>query len=432
VADDVYANHPEWRRPLATHGGTSFVVAGASAYTGLGYPAEYYGDVFYLLRNSARIYRLDLEPPCFLPHPNGVAPVAFHDSDEDGDFRVLLDVDGDGEYEDVGFPNLVAIAEGPDPRGDRVLYVAGKQGNSGALDDDTVVFRLQFATAFTPYAGPRGRVADSCFTDGVYSGGGSGTPPYGWENPFLRPRCALPGGPCPGAPDGTPCDGGDPCRAAGSCQAGVCRAGAAVTDGTSCRTGACREDGVCQAGTCLPGAPLADGTACASGDPCAGGMCRAGVCEPGGGPAPLAVRAMTVKRETRGPGSGALVLSGSFRPAASMAPETADDVTVELRDGGGTILSAVLDHPASDPFWKRPRPGTWRYRDRWGGAAGLTTVILRQGKSGAVQLTVHGKGMALPGLDEAVNPRLVIGDQCFEADLAGRCRSDPRRLRCGR
>jgi len=61
---DVYANHPDWRAPIVAHAGNP-ALSGVAVYTGLGYPAEYYGDVFYLLRDGARIYRMDLEPRAF-------------------------------------------------------------------------------------------------------------------------------------------------------------------------------------------------------------------------------------------------------------------------------------------------------------------------------------------------------------------------------
>ena len=54
---------------------------------------------------------------------------------------------------------LVAITQAPSPTGADVLYVAGKQGND--FTDDSVVYRIEFATSFTPYAGPAGRVPDS-------------------------------------------------------------------------------------------------------------------------------------------------------------------------------------------------------------------------------------------------------------------------------
>jgi glucose/arabinose dehydrogenase len=427
---EVYANHPEWRRPLATHP-MNPTLTGIAAYTGLGYPAEYYGDVFYLLRASARIYRADLEPPCFLPHPNGVTPLPFHDAAEDGDFNVLYDIDSDGELDFPSFTSLVAITQGPSPLGQQVLYVAGKQGNSNALTEDSVVFRIEYATAFTPYAGPAGRVPDSCFSDGVYSGGGSGTPPYGYENPFLREPCLPPGGPCPGQPDGTSCDDGDPCNGAEACLAGICRHGAPAADGTTCGgTSACRGAGVCQAGACVPGTPVADGTPCAADDPCSGhGACAGGVCQPSGGPDPLAVRDLKLGRERHGPGTATLALRGSFRPASPIAPESSDALALELRDGGGVIFSAALDHPASDPFWKR-RNRVVRYLNRGGG---LGSVVLRTLRSGAVQLDVRGRRLAFTGIDEAlVTPRLRIGAQCFAADLAGRCTLDAKKLHCVR
>jgi len=421
---EVYGNHPDWRRPLATHP-MNPTVTGLTAYTGLGYPAAYYGDVFYLLRASARIYRIDLDAPCFLPHPNGVAPIAFHDSVDDNDFTVLLDIDGDGNQEQVSFTNLVAIVQGPNPLGQQVLYVAGKQGNSNTLDEDSVVFRIEYATAFTPYTGTQGRVPDACFTDGVYSGGGAGgAAPYGYENPFLRETCLPPGGPCPGAPDGTPCDDGDPCNGSESCVAGICRHGAPGPDGTPC-TGAagCRADGVCQAGHCALGPAVPDGTACSMGEPCSPGICTAGACQPGGTPPPLSVRQLKLDR------SGTLALSGSFQPAHPIAPESTDAFRVELRHGTQVMLSAALDHPASDRFWKR-RKRLVQYLNR---KNPLGSVVLRTQRSGAVKVDVHGRRLSLTGLDDpAVSPRIVVGSQCFMADLSGACTLDAKKLRCRR
>src|SRR5579875_2933023 len=232
---DVYANHPAWRRPIVTlPASPSLNIAGLAAYTGLGYPAAYYGNLFYLLRDSARIYRVALAPPCFLPHPNGVTPLKFHDSTNDGDFQVLYELDGDPTDgpETLTTTNLTAIVQAPNPLGQQVLYVAGRENNgvpSSTNRNHSVIFRIEYATAFTPYAGPPGRVDDACFTNGVYSGfmGDPGTPPYAWENPFRRAPCALPGAGCAGAPDGTPCDDGNPCNGTESCQAGICRHAAA-------------------------------------------------------------------------------------------------------------------------------------------------------------------------------------------------------------
>jgi len=415
---DVYASHPDWRPPLTAHG-TSPVPASPAVYTGLAYPAQYYGDLFYLLRQSDRIYRVDLEPPCFLPDPNGVTPIAFHDEPSDGDFVVTYDRDGDGQADDVSFPTLMSLTQGPDPLGRQALYVAGVQANSSALTDDAVVFRIEFGLALTPYSGPAGRVADACFAGSPY------------ENPFARPSCLPPGGPCPGQPDGTACGDTGLCDGVEACSGGICRHGAPATDGTACPArDACHDGFTCQAGYCTEGPAAPDGTACPDADPCNGlETCRAGACTPGNGPEPLGVRALTVRRETRGPGSGSLTLSGSITPAIPLAPDTTDALTLELRDGADVVFSATLDHPASDPFWKR-RKRLLRYGNRRASGS-LTTVVLRARKNGSTTVGIEGKRLAFTGLDETtMRPKLVIGDQCFVGDLGRRCFLDAKKLRC--
>ena len=431
LPDAVYANHADWRRPLVTHlGNPAPQVTGIAAYAGLGYPAEFYGDVFYLLRDSARIYRINLEAPCFLPHPNGVTPVEFHDDVEDGDFVVNYDIDGDNEFENVSLTNLMAIVQAPNPQGVPVLYVAGRQG--GGFTDDSIIFRIEFATSFTPYAGTPGRVPDSCFTDGVYSGGGAGAPPYAWENPFHRDTCLPPGGPCPGQPNGTPCDDGDLCNGAETCQDGICTHGTPAADGTGCSsTDVCRPAGVCQTRRCAPGAPAPDGTPCPDADACNGfETCVAGTCSPGAGPLPLSVNSVSVKREPKGPGSGTMTLKGSFQSQAPIAPHQSDAVTLELSDGGGPVFAALLDHPASDPYWRAQKGGRFRYTNKGGSAGGLTSLQFRQQGNGKVTFTVKGKHITWNGLDDTqVSQRLLVGGQCFVGPANG-CAMDSKRLRC--
>jgi glucose/arabinose dehydrogenase len=398
---DVYAQHPSWHRPIASHTANP-VVTGIAAYTGLAYPADFYGDVFYLLRDSARIYRLDLEPPCFLPHPGGMTPLAFHDTTADGDFSVNYDFDGNGTYETMSFATLMSIAQGPNPLGQQVLYVAAKQGNSAALTEDSVIYRIEYATAFTPYPGPFGPVDDACFASGPYSGG-SGPAPYAYENPFQRQACQTGVGACLGQAEGAPCGGGDACRAASTCHAGVC----------------------------TPGAPAADGTSCDDGDPCNGTeACAAGVCQAAVPPAKLRMRSLVVKRELRGPGSGAVTLQGAITPAGTIAPQSADAVTVELRDAAGVFFTGTVDHPASDPLWHAVGPAL-QYVDG-SGAPGVGKITLRHQRSGAYQVTIRARPADLSAMAGAAsNARLRIGGQCFAADLGARCRLDARKLRCG-
>src|SRR5262249_21414049 len=110
-----------------------------------------------------------------------------------------------------------------------------------------------------------------------------------------------------------------------------------------------------------------------------------------------------------------------------VAPEAADVLTLELRDAGGTVFSASLDHPASDRFWRKRR-GKVQFVSR---ASPLSSVTLRSTPSGAVQLDVRGRHATFTGLDDPqLPPRVRIGAECFGADLGGRCTLDAKRLRC--
>jgi len=396
---DVYVGHPEWRRPIVTHAGNP-VPAGLAAYTGVTYPAEYYGDVFYLLRDGARIYRIDLAPPCLLPHPNGVTPVAFHDSTQDGDFTAVYDVDGDDDVETVSFTSLSAIVQAPDPLGGRVLYVVGRQGSGNGLTEDSAIFRIEYTGTAPPWGGGVGRVDDACFANGVYSGGDGTSPLYAWENPFARPACHVPTGVCAGKPDGAAC------TPAGGCHAG----------------------GTCQGGRCVGGAPLPDGTACGDGDPCNGmEACSAGTCVVTAPPGELRVQSLRVARG-KAATSGTLTLRGTIRPPSPVAPDTTDAVTVEVRDDAGALLSTTLGHPASDRWWrKRGRRVT--YRNPTGG--GLHAVTFRSRKGGAVQVDVVGRRLTLGAAGGGkLAPRLVVGPHCFTAAPKARCTERGRGLRC--
>jgi glucose/arabinose dehydrogenase len=404
--DAVYTNHPAWSRPIVSHAGTP-LLTGVAAYTGLAYPKEFYGDVFYLLRDSARIYRVDLTPPCFMPAGAELVPLPFHDSTNDGDFRAIYDIDGDLDFENIGLSALVAIAQGPSPVGD-ALYVAGKQGNG--FTDDSVIYRIEFATSFTPYSGPLGRVPDSCFA--------------GVENPFARTTCLPPGGPCPGQPDGTPCDDGDPCNGAETCQAGICRHGTPAADGTSCAAAdACHAAGTCQGGRCVAGATLPDGTACPDADPCNGTeTCQAGSCTASSGPDALGGGVITVRGGTVG-------LGGQIFPPAAIAPSTTDEVALTIDGGGATVLASVLGHPETDLLWARSKPPVlFKYKDGTAGAGGLVLLQMKRRGPGYT-LKAKGRSDAARSLQGgAVGARLVVGDRCYTATLP--CVKRGSGLRC--
>ncbi|MGH7895745.1 MAG: PQQ-dependent sugar dehydrogenase [Candidatus Binatia bacterium] len=407
TASEVYANHPSWSHAIVAHTGNP-VVSGVAAYTGLAYPEEFYGDVFYLLRDSARIYRLDLAPPCFMPTASELAPLVFHDSNNDNDFRAIYDIDGDMDFDNIGLSVLTAIAQGPSPIGADALYIAGKQG--GGFTDDSVVYRIEFATSFTPYSGPTGRVPDSCFAGG--------------ENPFTRATCLAAGGPCPGQPDGTACDDGDPCNGTETCQAGVCQHGPAATDGTSCAAAdACHAAGTCQSGQCVAGATLADGTPCPDGDPCNGTeTCQAGSCQAATGPAALGVGAISVR-------GSALVLRGELFPPAPMAPSTTDDLTLTVEAGGSVLFSSTLTHPESDPLWAKSKPPSlFKYKDGAGSVGGLRQLQVKQHGPGFAFRAKGRSDQLLTLQGGAVATKLVIGGQCYTATVP--CVKKGRGLRC--
>jgi glucose/arabinose dehydrogenase len=402
TADAMLANHPTWRRPLVVHPGNGENITSLAAYTGTAYPAEYFGDVFYLLRGSARIYRVDLAPPCFVPGTATQAPLAFHDQEDDDEFFAYYDIDDDGDPNFVSLTSLAAITPGPNPLGGQVLYLAANQNASGELTQDAVVFRLEYATAFTPYDGPVARVGDECFTD--------------YENPFRRPTCLPPGGPCPGAADGTPCDDGDACNGAETCDAGVCNHGANAPNGTSCTPpDACRGNGTCDDGYCASTTPAPDGTPCPDADPCDGlETCAAGVCQPGDGdPEQLDVKTLKLV----GGAAGSLALNGSVPAAVPLDPAGSDEMTLVLSDAAGTIYTGTISHPESDTGWRGAGTPRQKYFDSTGALDDLKKAMIKRGKK-KTKVQIAGDGMDLSGLDQhGVTTRVIVGEQCFEAPL---------------
>jgi glucose/arabinose dehydrogenase len=405
--DEVYANHPSWSHPIVGLTGNP-QVTGLSAYTGLAYPEEFYGDVFYLLRDSARIYRIDLTPPCFMPAASELTPLVFHDSANDGDFRAVYDVDGDDDFDNVGLTVLTAITEGPSPVGQSVLYVAAKQG--GGFTDDSVIYRIEFATTFTPYGGALGRVPDSCFA--------------GTENPFARATCLAPGGPCPGAADGTACDDGNTCNGTEACQGGICQHASPAPDGTSCvGVDGCHTGGTCQSGACVGGTPVPDGTPCPDADPCNGTeSCQSGSCTPSGGPAALDVGAITIR-------GGGLAVTGGMSSSTEIAPSTTDTVQLTVEAGGTALFGSTLAHPESDARWLRSKPPVlFKYKDAAGTAGGLKLLQMKR-RNGGYSLKAKGRSDQLLTVQGgAVGAKLIVGSQCYAATVA--CVKKGKGLRC--
>jgi glucose/sorbosone dehydrogenase len=402
--DEVYANHPSWSHPIVAHTGNP-QVTGLAVSTSLGYPEEFYGDVFYLLRDSARIYRIDLQPPCFMPTGPELTPLAFHDSNSDNDFRAVYDIDDDEDFDNVGLSTLSAIAQAPSPTGADVLYVAGKQGNG--FTDDSVIYRIEFATTFTPYAGPAGRVPDSCFA--------------GIENPFARQACLVPSGACAGQPDGTSCDDGDSCNGTDACQGGVCAHSGYAADGTSCTgTDGCRAGGACQSGACVGGVAVADGTPCPDADPCNGTeSCQAGVCTSSGGPALFDVKSVVLR-------GGGLALTGNVAPAGPIAPSSTDAVALTIDAGGAPRFASTLAHPTSDPQWARSKPPVlFKYKDGSGAAGGMVLFQLKR-RGSSYALKVKGRSDQLAA--GAASARLVVGGQCYATSLT--CTKKGKAVRC--
>jgi hypothetical protein len=189
--DEVYANHPSWSRPIVAHTGNP-QVTGLAVSTSLGYPEEFYGDVFYLLRDSARIYRIDLQPPCFMPTGSELAPLVFHDSNSDNDFRAVYDIDDDEDFDNVGLSTLSAITQG------RARPGRTRSTSSASRGTASPTTRSSTASSSRPRSRrirARGRVPDSCFA--------------GIENRSRGRRVMVPSGACAGQPDGASCDDGN-------------------------------------------------------------------------------------------------------------------------------------------------------------------------------------------------------------------------------
>jgi hypothetical protein len=184
-------------------------------------------------------------------------------------------------------------------------------------------------------------------------------------------------------------------------------------------------DGTCGSGYCVSNTIAADGSACADADPCNGlETCLAGLCQPGAGPTPLTVKNLKVQA---GP-AGTINLNAGVRPVLPLQPATRDDLVLTLSDDAGELYRGQVRHPASDGLWNRTKSGRSKLKDTTGAHDGITRIVVKPRKSGT-RLRLKAQNVDLSGVQAApLSARLVVGDQCFEADLA--CQPKGGGLRC--
>jgi hypothetical protein len=130
-------------------------------------------------------------------------------------------------------------------------------------------------------------------------------------------------------------------------------------------------------------------------------------------------------------GGRQLALRGSIDPGVDVAPDSSEVLSLEISDHTGVVHSSVLDHPASDPFWKR-KARSMRYADRRGRVGGVTAVQLRRLGPSAVRVSFEARSGGLLADPATIVARLRMGERCFAAGLGGRCVTKGRKLRCGR
>ncbi len=165
------------------------------------------------------------------------------------------------------------------------------------------------------------------------------------------------------------------------------------------------------------------GTASRDADPCNGVVtCSGGVCTSSGGPGTFDGGAITVR-------GNVLTVSGGFAPSGSIAASTTDDVALVLDAGGNAVYASTLAHPASDPLWLRSRPPVlFKYKDRTGGAGGLTLLQMKQ-HGAAYALKAKGRNDALRSLQGgSIDAKLVVGKECWVASVP--CVKKGKALRC--
>jgi fibronectin type III domain protein len=216
----------------------------------------------------------------------------------------------------------------------------------------------------------------------------------------------------------------DACTNNERCEAGHCTLEPVV----------CPDTGACSEATCDPVAgcrvdPLPDGSPCEGSDPCIPGTCNAGVCT---APAPAAhgrgpdTHVLAVSRFVlrRGRAGHRLLAQASFAVEGTIDP-TAGGGLLQLRDADGGILYEA-DVPGAT--WRANRSrrafryvasGTRRAPET---AHGLTKIVLRiRGTIADVSVSGSSPDLAVIAEQPALGMVLALGDRCVR-DPALDCR----------
>jgi cysteine-rich repeat protein len=202
--------------------------------------------------------------------------------------------------------------------------------------------------------------------------------------------------------DGTVCDDGNPCTTADRCSSGMCTG--TPNDGVPCEDGdPCTRDDRCEAGTCRGDAtPRTD--------------CKQPV---------KAGKAFLLLKNGAIPAKDKLIwkwINGEeTRSIEFGSPHRDTDYLLCAYDPSGVIMSREV---SAGDSWRALGDG-FKYRDRFGGEAGVTLIRLKEGSRGSAKILVKGKGAGLdvPDLDALTSPVTVqLGNPsgCWEATYGTR------------
>jgi hypothetical protein len=191
---------------------------------------------------------------------------------------------------------------------------------------------------------------------------------------------------------GKPCDDGDLCTQADTCQNGACTAGSPV---------ACSPLDVCHdAGTCVPQTGVCSSPPKPNGTPCPGGTCQAGTCvaAPDGGSGGAGGAATTSSSQSGTGGAGGASGTSSSQSGTGGAAAEGDP----NRGGGGCAVHAARP-PSTGAIPCLERLAPWLVlvlaaRRRRSAAMGARCGAVDCGESGArVEMAPRRSGRCAPG-----------------------------------